>query len=400
MLGSPMPTFEYIAIDANGARTTGVLAGNSEQAIFAELESRKMTPVRLSEQADRSSGGGVSSRRLATGYTQLADLLRAGVPLMRALTLLGRQKSQPRLSASFRRLAERVSDGGELAEAMADQPAMFPRVHVAMVRAGEKGGFLEQVFEQLGAFVLAEAELKSKIIGSLVYPVILVVVGSGVLGVIFGVFVPMFEEGMFARLDELPAVTEFVLSISRLVTGYGLILLVLFVVACVAVWRMRRHEGVRRRLSIIRTKAPVLGPLTRALASARFCRLLGTMESNGVPLLAAMAIARDAAGNVLMEEAIDRATDAVRAGQPLAGPLGESGLFGEDVVEMISVGEAAGNVDSVLLTIAQTLESRVDRLLSGAVKLIEPLLLVLIAGAIGLVAVALILPMTQVTASI
>lgn len=395
-----MPTFEYIAIDQQGARTTGVLAGNSEQAVFAELESRQMTPVRLDEQTERADKGGVGTRQLSTVYTQMADLLRAGVPLMRALTLLSRQKSKARLATVFRRLAEKVSDGGELASAMAEQPGVFPSVHVAMVRAGEKGGFLEEVFKQLGQFVQAEAELKSKIVGSLIYPIILVVVGTGVLGVIFGFFVPMFREGMFSRLDSLPAITEFVLGVSDIVSGYGLIIAGLIAVGVVTVWRLRTRADVRRRISIIRTTTPVLGPLTRALAAARFCRLLGTMESNGVPLLTAMAIARDAAGNALMEDAIDEAIESVRAGDPLAGPLGKSGLFGDDVVEMISVGEAAGNVDSVLLTIAETLEGRVDRLLTGAVKLIEPLLLVMIAGAIGVVAIALILPMMQMTANV
>lgn len=395
-----MATFEYIAIDAQGARTTGVLAGNSPQAVYSELESRRLIPVRVKEKAEGVALRGVGARALATVYTQLGDLLRAGVPLMRALALLSRSKSNPRLGVVFRRLAERVGDGGELAEAMSEHPAIFPRVHVAMVRAGEKGGFLEQVFDQLGKFVMGEAELRSRIVGSLIYPMILVVVGSLVLGVIFGFFVPMFREGMFSRLDSLPPVTSLVLGISDLVTRFGVVLLAVLAGGVIAVWRIRKDAKVRRAISVFRTKAPVLGPLTRALATARFCRLLGTMETNGVPLLTAMSIARDAAGNALMEEAIDGAIEAVRGGQPLAGPLGRSGLFAEDIVEMIGVGEAAGNVDGVLLTIAQTLEGRVDRLLSGAVKLIEPLLLLMIAGVIGLVAVGLILPMMQMTASI
>ncbi len=395
-----MPTFEYIAINTEGARITGVLAGNSEQAVYAELESRQMTPVRLAEQSERSAGRAIGTRQLATVYSQLADLLRAGVPLMRAIALLSRQKSQPKTAAVFRKLGERVSDGGELAEAMSEQPGVFPRVHVAMVRAGEKGGFLEQVFDQLGKFVMAEAELKAKVVGSLVYPCVLLTVGSGVMAVLFVFFVPMFREKMLSRLDSVPAVTSLVLAVSDLVSRYGLVLLVLAVVLGVVAWRLRTRDDVRRAVSIARTKAPVLGPLTRALAAARFCRLLGTMESNGVPLLTAMAIAKDAAGNALMEDAINNAIDAVRQGEPLAGPLGESGLFGDDVIEMISVGEAAGNVDHVLLNIADTLEGRVDRLLSGAVKLIEPLLLVFMAMGIGLVAVALILPMTQMTSSI
>ncbi len=395
-----MATFEYIAIDEHGVRVTGVLAGNSERAVFTELETRGMIPVHLAEQTDTKRRGRVGSRRLSTVYTQMADLLRAGVPLMRALTLLSRQKSQPRLAEVFRRLAERVSDGGELADAMAEQPGVFPPVHVAMVRAGEKGGFLEEIFQQLGHFVRNEAELKGKIISSMIYPMILVTIGTGVLGVIFGFFVPMFRKGVLTRLDSLPAITTFVLGVSDIVSHYGVFLLAAVAGAGVALWRLRRNPEVRRRISIFRTKAPVIGPLTRALAAARFCRLLGTMEANGVPLIAAMTIARDAAGNALMEDAIDNAIEAVRAGDPLAGPLAESGLFGDDVVEMIAVGEAAGNVDTVLLTIAETLEGRVDRLLSAAVKLIEPLLLVLIAGAIGLVAVSLILPMMQMSANV
>lgn len=395
-----MATFEYIAIDADGARTTGVLAGNSEQAVYAELESRRMTPVRLAEQSDRSVGRSIGTRQLATVYTQMADLLRAGVPLMRAIALLSRQKSQPKLATVFRKIGERVSDGSELATAMAEQPAAFPRIHVAMVRAGEKGGFLEQVFDQLGKFVLAEAELKGKIIGSLVYPSVLVTIGTGVMGVLFIFFVPMFREKMLSRLDSVPPVTQFVLALSDLVSNYGPILAILAVVGAVTLWSIRKREDVRRKISIVRTKAPVLGPLTRALAAARFCRLLGTMESNGVPLLTAMTIAKDAAGNALMEDAITDAIEAVRAGESLAGPLAASGLFAEDVIEMISVGEAAGNIDTVLINIADTLEGRVDRLLAGAVKLIEPLILVGMALGIGLIAIALILPMTQMTASV
>lgn len=395
-----MATFEYIAIDADGARTSGVLAGNSEQAVYAELESRRMTPVRLAEQTERSVGRSIGTRQLATVYTQLADLLRAGVPLMRSIALLSRQKSQPKLAAVFRKLGERVSDGSELAAAMGEQPNAFPRVHVAMVRAGEKGGFLEQVFEQLGRFVLAEAELKGKIIGSLVYPSVLVTIGTSVMGVLFVFFVPMFREKMLSRLDSVPPVTQFVLAISDLVSNYGLILAVIAIVAAVSLWSIRKREDVRRKISIVRTKAPVIGPLTRALAAARFCRLLGTMESNGVPLLTAMTIAKEAAGNALMEDAITDAIEAVRAGESLAGPLAASGLFAEDVVEMISVGETAGNIDAVLLNIANTLEGRVDRLLAGAVKLIEPLILVAMALGIGLIAIALILPMTQMTGSI
>jgi general secretion pathway protein F/type IV pilus assembly protein PilC len=159
--------------------------------------------------------------------------------------------------------------------------------------------------------------------------------------------------------------------------------------------RQLRRPMVARKITELQTRAPLIGPLTRSLAAARFCRMLGTMLGNGVPMLGAMQIARQAAGNVLMEDAIANASEAVRAGQPLAGPLSESGLFDDDVLEMISVGESANNLGDVLVDIAVTIEQRVDRLLTTLVRLIEPLLLLLIAGVVVLVAVSLILPLTK-----
>lgn len=393
-----MPQFEYQAVNAAGQRVAGVLAGASEGAVLAELETRQLVPVRIAEQKERSllAQRGVSARAMATAYLQLADLLKAGVPLMRALRLLGGRKSQPRLSKVFREIADAVSEGEELAEAMSRHPHMFPKVHVAMVRAGEKGGFLEVVFARLGEFVTGQAELRAKLVGNLVYPAILAVFGVAVLGVIFGFFVPMFRP-MFARLPSLPAVTELVFAVSSAVADYGPVTAAVVGTAVAGLWWASRRPDVKRRLVVLRTRMPVIGPLLRAIAAARFCRLLGTMLSNGIPMLAAMQIARDAAGNVLMEEAIDRATEAVRAGQPLATPLAESGLFTDEVIEMISVGESANNLDGVLVTIAQTIEGRIDRLLSSLIKLVEPLLLMFIAGIVVVVAMALILPLTQMS---
>jgi general secretion pathway protein F/type IV pilus assembly protein PilC len=301
------------------------------------------------------------------------------------------------LSEVFRDLADGVSQGGDLAEVMARHPDVFPKVHIAMVRAGEKGGFLEGVMARLGAFVMGQAELRGKVVGNLVYPVMLVVFGSAVLGVIFGIFVPKFKP-MLAQVDDLPMVSKAVFGASALVAEYGPWTLSGVVLLAVVVWRLSRRPAVRRRLAEWKTRMPVLGPLVRALAAARFCRMLGTMLGNGIPMLAAMQIARDAAGNLLMEEAVDRATEAVRAGQQLAGPLEESGLFGDDVIEMIAVAESANNLDEVLITIAGTIEGRVDRLLGTAIRLVEPLLLVTIALGIAFVAAGLILPMTKMKA--
>ena len=395
-----MPTFEYTALTAAGDRVAGVLAGVSEQAVLGELESRQLVPVSIAEQKERRPvvRRVLPARQMALCYQQIGDLLKAGVPLMRALRLLANRRSRPQVAATFRELADAVAEGTELAEAMSRRPDAFPKIHVAMVRAGEKGGFLEAVFTRLGEFVGAQADMRSKVIGNLIYPAVLLCFGAAILGAMFGIFLPMFRQLFEPMRDKLPWITKVLFAASDAVRGYGLITLAVVVAAVVMIRRASHRPGVARRLAVARTWSPVIGPLVRSLAAARFCRMFGTMMANGIPVLTAMQIAKDAAGNVLMEEAIDGATESVRQGQPLARPLGDSGLFPDDVVEMISVGESANNLDEVLLTIAETTERRVDRLLSNAVRLVEPVLLMAIAGVVVVVALALILPMMDMRA--
>lgn len=396
-----MPVFAYKAMDAAGARVAGIITSASEQAVISDLESRKLVPVAVMRKRETSlvPARKVSARRLAQTYVQLADLLRAGVPLLRALKLLANRRSQPRLAAVFKEVSDAVAEGDELGEAMSRRPEVFPRVHVAMIRAGEKGGFLESVLSRLGQFVMSEAELRGKIISSMVYPGLLVTVGSIILGVVFGFFVPMFRT-MLDRTDAgVPTLTRFVFGVGDAVGKYGLVTLAVVVVALIAMWRVSRVNAVRRSLAVARTRVPVFGPLVRAIAAARFCRMLGTMLANGIPMLTAMQVAKEAAGNVLMEEAIDNATESVRAGAALAPPLADSGLFSDEVIEMISVAETANNLDEMLITIADTLESRVNRLLGTAVGLIGPLMVLLIAVVVGVVAAALLLPMVSFKAA-
>ncbi len=397
-----MPSFRYTALTAAGERVAGVLAGGSEQAVLAELETRRLTPVAVAEQREAraaSFGRRVSARQLATAYTQLADLLRAGVPLLRGLRLLGARKSAPALSKVFGELADAVAEGTELAEAMGAHPEVFGTIHVAMVRAGEKGGFLEGVLARLGQFLHGQAELRSKVVGNMIYPAVLVVFGTLVMGLVFGYFIPMFRP-IFAGLEadgKLNILTRSVLGLSVVIRQYGLLALAGLVAAIIAAWRASKVRAVRAQWEAVKVAMPVVGSLIRALAAARFCRILGTLLGNSIPMLSAMQIARQATGNALMEAAIERATEAVRQGQSLAPPLAESGLFDDDIIEMISVGESANNLADVLVTIAETLEQRIDRQLSVAVKLIEPLMLVALALVVGLVAIALIVPMTQLS---
>jgi general secretion pathway protein F len=395
-----MPTFQYKAVTETGQSVAGMLAGPNEQAVLADLETRRLTPVSLALHKEGGTGRiRIGTRQISMSYQQMADLLKAGVPLLRALRLLGGRKSAPKLAAVFRELADSVADGEELCDAMAKRPEVFSKIHVAMVRAGEKGGFLEEVLARLGQLLLRQADMRSKVIGSLIYPILLVILGLSVLTIVFAVFVPMFEP-MFETLDRLPTITLVVFAVAELVSTYAPITGLVGFFVFFGLWRLSKRPDVSLKLAKIKVRTPIIGPLTRAIATARFCRVLGTLLGNSIPVLTAMSIARDASGNVLMESAVDAATDAVRGGEPLSPPLEQSGLFGDDVVEMIAVGESANNLDEVLLTIAETIESRIDRLLSGAVRLIEPLLLVVLGAVIAVVAAALLLPILQLSQSI
>ena len=391
-----MSTFAYIARDRSGQRVSGTLSGASEQSILAELHARDLAPVKISavREGPRFKRR-VGVRHLATAYRQLADLLNAGVPLLRGLRLLGRSKSNPRLADVMRKVSDAVADGTRLADAMAAHDDVFPSVQIAMVRAGERGGFMQDVLERMGNFLEHQAEMRGKVIGNLIYPIALLSLSVTVVVIALVFFVPKFED--FYTGVDVPLPTTIVLGLSALLTRHWILVLVgLAALGVLASW-MRGRPPVRRAFAIGLLRVPKMGPLIRNLAVSRFARMLGTLLENGVPILAAMQIARDAAGHVLMEEAIDDATEAVRSGEPLADPLARSGMLSEDVVEMISVGESANNLATVLTTIAETIDRRVDRMLTIFVRLMEPLLLLCLGGVVMFIFIALVIPMMRMS---
>lgn len=398
-------SFRYIAIGPDGKRVSGVASGAGVQAVLAELESRKLVPVSVTEK--KAGGGGVGGLRLRTGvsarklagvYQQLGDLLKAGVPILRALRLVAGQKASPKLAGVFTQVSDKVADGSDLAAAMEERGDVFPAIHVAMVRAGERGGFLDAVLSRLGEMMEKQADLRGKLVGSLVYPAVLVVFGLGALVAIFGFLVPIAKP-LYARL-ELGTLTKVVFWIAGNVRTLLPAGAVLGVVAIVVGWRLLKRPRVREAFDAAVLKTPLVGPAVASISIARLCRVQGTMLANSIPMLTALTIARDSAGSTVFRRVVDAQIDAVRQGQPMARVLGESGIFPPDVVETIAVGESANNLDDVLLGVAQRLEKRTDQQLSVLMRLIEPVMLVVIAGIIGMVAIALVVPLSKVGQSI
>jgi general secretion pathway protein F/type IV pilus assembly protein PilC len=394
-----MGTWAYVARDSSGTRQQGTLAAASEQAALADLQGRALAPVRLrpvrSAPALRRR---VPARALGTAYRQLADLLRVGMPLLKALQLLGKGKANPRLARVLAEIADDVARGERLADGMAARPLVFPPIQVAMIRAGERGGFLEQAFARLGAYLEHQADIRARVLGNLIYPLALLIVGLGIVIVALVVFVPKFQ-AFYSRI-ELPLPTKILLGTSAVLTRYWLVLLIAMPAAAWGALRLLRRPAARLALARWQLRLPKLGPLVASLAVARFTRIMGTLLGNGVPILGAMQISRDAAGHPVLAAAIDDAAEAVRKGEPLARPLAASGLFPDDVAEMIAVGESANNLGEVLVTIADTIEKRIDRMLQVFVRLMEPLLLVGLAGVVLFIFIALIVPMLRLSAAL
>ncbi len=394
-----MATGAYVARDTSGARQQGTLAATSEQAALAELQGRALAPVRVRQvRAAPRLRRRVPTRRLATAYRQLADLLRVGMPLLKAIQLLSRGRADPRLAAVMAEIAESIARGERLAESMAAHPDVFPSIQVAMIRAGERGGFLEPVFARLGAYLEHQADVRARVLGNLIYPLALLLVGLGIVIVALVVFVPKFQ-AFYSRI-ELPLPTKILLGTSALLTHYWLLLAVAVPILVIGAMHVLRRPAARLAFSRWQLRVPKLGPLVASLAVARFTRIMGTLLGNGVPILTAMQISRDAAGHPILATAIDEAAESVRKGEPLARPLAASGLFPDDVAEMIAVGESANNLADVLITIAETIEKRIDRMLQVFVRLMEPMLLVGLAGVVLFIFIALIVPMLRLSSAL
>ncbi len=397
-----MPDYRYIACEISGQQVTGVLTAASEQDVVSSLSSQQLFPVQIDAVESAAARRGRSNRRiparhLAVFYSQLADLLRSGVPLLRSLELLERRTTHKVLKLVIRDVRDQVADGTHLADALRQHPAAFSELAVSMVRAGEEGGFLEDVLKRIAVFSDQQQELKSRVIGASAYPLFLITMGTIIVTAMLVFFVPKFEP-IFERMSsrgELPWATTALMGFSSLLQHYGIILLVAIIAAIVFTIPYLRTDAGRLWLDKLRLTIYGLGPIARSLAIARFCRILGTLLHNGVPILRALRIAKDAAGNRVLSQAIAAAAENISAGRSLAQPLAASGQFPEEIAEMIAVGEESNNLEQVLIDIADNLEQHAKRQVELFVRLLEPVMLLIIAGLILFVVVGLLLPIFQ-----
>jgi general secretion pathway protein F/type IV pilus assembly protein PilC len=389
-----MADYHYVAKTAAGETVTGVLSAETEATALRVLDERNLFPLTLRDgsRAARQQSGRrrVRTRDIGIMYGQLADLIGAGVPLLRALDSLIKSTVNPRLAGTLKEVRDAVADGNSLTNALREFPETFPPLHTAMVQAGERASFLEDVLRSLSTFLERLDELRGKVIGSLIYPALLATVGSLVLIGALLFFVPRFEPLLGDARKPLP--TELVFLMSGILRGYWYLVLVGGAGVAALIWGALASEAGRRWYETWRLRVPVVGTALRLLAITRFCRILGTLLTNGVPLLQALAISRGATGSRLLGERITDAMESVRGGKPLTEPLRVGNLFPEQILAMIRVAEESNRLDKVLLTIADTVERRTNRQVDQVVRLLEPLILCVVAMAIGFLALGLLLP--------
>ncbi len=386
----------------------GLITADSRGDVMALLTDRSLFPITVEPAKKKSSfslglGGRISTELLAGTLTQLSDLLSNGVPLLQGLEILIQQSPNERMQTVLADIRGRISEGEQLHEAMAAHSDVFNELTLSIVRAGTEGAFLEQSLQQTAEFLERQEELNGKIRGAMAYPAFLSVAGVAVTLILIVFFVPKFAD-MFSELERngtLPTATVVLLWLSDVLGSvYGLLIAAGFVGMVVGIRKWMASPRGREIVDGTKTRLPVFGPLFLNGATSRFCRILGTLLRNGVPMLKALEISSDSAGNVVLGTAIRDSAENISSGATLSEPLSDCGLIPGNVMAMISIAEEANNLEEVLTNIADGLDKKVSRQLDTMVRLIEPAMLMVMGSAVLFVIVALLLPVFEMSSSV
>jgi type IV pilus assembly protein PilC len=428
-----MPKYSYVAMDAHGKESKGTLEVSSQNEAIGRVKEMGLFPTKIvevdkvKEKPDKKGaaaapakagakgkgkakglnmninikipglGGRVKSKVLTTFTRQLATLVDAGLPLLRGLRVLEKQERNPTLKNIIGELALAIEGGSTFSEGLAQHPKVFNRLFVNMVKAGELGGVLEVVLNRLSEFMEKAQKIKGKVIAAMFYPIAVLIVATVILTILMVYVIPKFKEVFAGMLDnaQLPAFTRFVLAISDTIKDhfvYTMIGLAVFVVAFLFFIRTKfgRHAWDKFKL-----KVPVIGPVVSKVAISRFTRTLGTLVSSGVPILQALTIVKETAGNVIVANAVSSVHESVKEGETITAPLEASGVFPPMVISMVDVGEQTGALPEMLLKIADNYDDEVDNAVAAMTSLLEPIMIIFLAVIVGSIVIAMFLPLIE-----
>jgi len=421
-----MARFNYVALDARGQEASGLLEAASSSAAISQLRQSGYFPTSVIEEAIISSDGRETRRRAAVvaGTTkpsakkgivlfqrrkvkskvlmiftrQLATLIDSGLPLLRSLNVLAKQERDKLMKRTTDKLADSVQSGSTFSDALALHPKIFNDLYVNMVKAGEVGGVLELVLTRLSEFQEKAAKIKNKIISAMVYPIIVMTMALGILCFLMIFIVPRFQVIFQDLLGDkpLPPVTQFVIGFSGFMQHHGLILLGIIVAIGFLYNLVGRTRRGRLIIDNFKLRMPLFGNLNRKTAISRFARTLGTLVTSGVPILQALNITRETAGNAAIALALARVHDSVKEGESIVQPLEASKQFPPMVVSMVDVGEETGKLPEMLLKVADVYDDEVDNAVAALTSMLEPIMIVFLAVIVGTIVLALFTPLISI----
>ncbi len=424
-----MARFTYIALDSRGQESTGLVEASTTNEAIGELRRAGYFPTHVYEEgavaaasppkaarqkkekaprAERKKAGGmnivlfqkktVKPKVLMIFTRQLATLIDAGLPLLRGLNVLSKQERDKVLKATIDKLADAVQGGSTFSEGLAQHPRIFNDLYVNMVKAGELGGVLEVVLTRLAEFQEKAQKIKNKVVAAMVYPIIVMVLALAIMSFLLVFIVPRFEAIFHDMLGDkpLPAITVFVIGVSNFVQNNWAVLLGVIAALVIGYKILARSRAGQNFLDRIKLRAPLFGDLIRKTAISRFSRTLGTLVTSGVPILQALTITRETAGNSVIARAISQVHDSVKEGESIVLPLETSGAFPPMVISMIDVGEETGQLPEMLLKIAEVYDDEVDNSVAALTSLLEPIMIVFLALVVGTIVIALFMPLISI----
>ena len=425
-----MPSYVYEALNSAGKPQKGTIEANSSEEAIQQIKNQGFFPTSVREQkvksgkAEGAAGsvkkkkkkkdfnlaiGGVGQKKLTLFTRQLSTLQDAGLPLLRSIQILESQQKPGKLKSILGEVGEDVEAGSTLSDAMAKHPRAFDRLYTKMVNAGEIGGVLDVILQRLANFMEKAQRLRRRIIGAMIYPTVVIIIAVAIVTAIMYFVIPKFKDIFDDFEVELPGLTLWLIDMSLWVAGTrsedqvipGWVFIVVGPFAVFLFFKLLRKTGPGRAATdIVRVKLPVIGTLVQKTAVARFTRTLGTLISAGVPILEAIMITRDTSGNYVFERALTQVHDSIREGETFAGPLREAKVCDAIVVNMIDVGEETGDLDTMLMKIADNYDEEVDVAVQSLLSLLEPLLVVVLGSIVGTIVLALFLPLVKMIESV
>ncbi len=398
-----MPIFKYVGM-VGTKKTEGEIEAQSEDAARQILAGRTIKVQSLSKKASElkfkfPGMGGVKTRDLVIFTRQFSTMLNAGIPLVECLNILSQQVENMELRTIISNIKTDVESGKPLNESLRKHPTVFSALYSSLVEAGEAGGLLTNVLDRLSGYMEKADAIVGKVKAAMAYPMAVMVIAIIIVGGLMTFVIPKFKEMFEGMGAKMPALTNMLLKTSDFVVGHIVVIIVAMIVIVVAFILWKKTPGGKRSLDVIGLKAPIFGAILRKSAVARFTRTLGTLISSGVDILQAMEITARTSGNIIIEEAIMKSRQSIAGGSEIAKPLAETGVFPPMVVHMISAGEKSGALEEMLTKIADFYEVEVDNAVDGLTALLEPLIMVFMGGLLGIIVIAMFLPILSMSAN-